>query len=134
MNKLKRLLSGWWECLCSPEVAQSVLWSSLSPVMVESLVPVFSQPMSFSGTTRTEPSFLPTEVWRQIKKNNKGMPRINFELWTSETWLPHVLVEQGFFPSTSEIKRNRKDLWRGVAELDHVVLNWADILIWRRNA
>ena len=51
--------------------------------------------------------------------NNKNLSLTELGLmpeeWTvftnDETFLPRVLVKFGFFPSTSQVKKNRPDLW-----------------------
>ncbi len=86
------------------------------------------------GRGVVEPDYLDVATWRAVNKNNRVLGRIPFTIYTSETWLPRLLVDLDFFPSTSEIKRNRKDLWRDVKEWDHFTLNWADILIIKEGA
>lgn len=53
------------------------------------------------------------QLSRAILKHNPGL-FAHFVVLAEEKFLPHVLVELGVFPSTSEIRRNRKDLWRDI--------------------
>jgi hypothetical protein len=38
--------------------------------------------------------------------------------WTRERFLPRILVDLGFFPSTSEVKRNKPELFINLNDLD----------------
>ena len=38
--------------------------------------------------------------------------------WTRERFLPRILVDLGFFPSTSEVKRNKSELFINLNDLD----------------
>lgn len=38
--------------------------------------------------------------------------------WTNERFLPRILVDLGFFSSTSEIKRNKPEFFKNLNELD----------------
>lgn len=74
--------------------------------------------------------------WRTVHKNNKaGIPHLFFEVsadQTDERFLPRILVGLGFFESTSQVKKNRPDLWRD-AEFEiceRVKLSWATLEIW----
>lgn len=69
------------------------------------------------------------ENWRKIVQNNDCVVGIDFVLHTSETWLPLVLSQTGFFPSNGEVKRNRPDLWRNVIQGEIIKLKWARIRI-----
>lgn len=69
--------------------------------------------------------------WRQIKRNNRGIKsKIDFEIWTTETWLPLILSQAGFFPSNGEVKKNRPDCWRDLVPGETVELGWASVLIF----
>lgn len=57
------------------------------------------------------PWFLEVPDWRQIVREN-DIRGVNFLLMTDETWLPNCLVDTGFFPSGSQLKKNRPDLFR----------------------
>lgn len=75
------------------------------------------------GTTITKPG---VETWRGVVKANPGT---HAHLWmqTDKKWLPHALVEAGFFRSGSEVKRNRPDLWRETTPIDFFETDWADV-------
>ena len=45
-------------------------------------------------------------------------------LLTEERFLPRILVEAGIVKSTSEVQRNRPDLWRELNELDFFQVKW----------
>jgi hypothetical protein len=67
---------------------------------------------------------------RDIVKNNAPISAAIFVVHTNEKWLPQVLTDCGFFPSNSEVKRNRKDLWREVASgREKITLSWAEITV-----
>lgn len=38
--------------------------------------------------------------------------------WTNERFLPRILVDLGFFSSTSEVKRNKPEFFKNLNELD----------------
>jgi hypothetical protein len=76
-----------------------------------------------------EPSFGDVATWRDIVKNNAAISSVAFEIRTSERWLPHVLSNLGFFPSNSEVKKNRPDLWREIDRDTIVELSWATLRI-----
>lgn len=40
--------------------------------------------------------------------------------YTNETFLPKILVDCDFYPSISEIRRNRPDLWINLDKLDFI--------------
>ena len=79
------------------------------------------------GTSVTSPG---VDTWRGIAKNNNLRP--NLAMQTDKTWLPHALVDAGFFRSGSEVKRNRPDLWRNTCPIDFFELDWCDVdvLFW----
>ena len=68
-------------------------------------------------------------VIRQTVKNNPVDCSLNVVV--VKHFLPHVLVDLGFFPSTSEVKRNRPDLWKeidGSVTIGRITLNfWEEI-------
>lgn len=74
------------------------------------------------GTSITKPG---VEIWRGIAKANGLRPSLYMQ--TDKTWLPHALVDAGFFKSGSEVKRNRPDLWRETSPIDFFELDWADV-------
>lgn len=76
------------------------------------------------------PNFLDVATWRRVVKNNRSIRCAHFDVRTNKTWVPHILVEHGFFDSTSQIKKNRPDLWRDREEWDVVDLGWAEVEIW----
>ena len=59
------------------------------------------------------------ELSRRITKNNQGL-YAHYNIGTTETFLPHVLVYLGLFESGSQVKKNRKDLWREVVDQEIV--------------
>lgn len=68
-------------------------------------------------------------VARDIVKNNSKIVGANVVLHTSETWLPAILSQVGFFTSNGEVKRNRPDFWRDAIDKEIVELSWARIEI-----
>lgn len=40
--------------------------------------------------------------------------------YTEERFLPKILVECGFYPSLSEIRKNRPDLWISLDKVDFI--------------
>lgn len=77
------------------------------------------------------PWFCDVDTWRDVVKNNRPIDHIAFEIQTDETWLPRVMVDAGFFPSGSELKRNQPKLWRDLVPGEIVSLSWAEIRITR---
>jgi len=76
------------------------------------------------------PHFLRVEDWRGVVRNNRDIVAVDFVIETNRGFVPHVLVDCGYFPSTSEIKRNRPDLWIQITSSVMVVnLGWAHIII-----
>ena len=76
------------------------------------------------------PDFLEVEDWRQIVKNNDPIRRIEFVLLSDETWMPLVLSQAGFFPSNSEVKKNRPELWRDVVAGETIRIGgWANVRV-----
>ena len=51
-------------------------------------------------------------------------------LLTEERFLPRILVEAGIAKSTSEVRRNRPDLWRELNELDFFQVKWGKKFLW----
>lgn len=80
-------------------------------------------------TERVSPGFCDVQTWRAVVHNNAPITCVLFVLRTARTWLPHALVDAGFFPSGSEVKRNRADLWRDLADGETVRLGWAEITL-----
>lgn len=71
------------------------------------------------------------ESWRDVVRNNPSVSHVQLAFQTEHDWLPHFLVEQGFFDSTSRIKKNRPDLWRSVEDGDWFELSWAEVWVNR---
>lgn len=80
-------------------------------------------------TCIVSPKFMGVDGWRQVVQNNAPIVGIDFVLHTSETWLPLVLSQAGFFVSNGDVRRNRADLWRNVVHGEIVELRWARIRI-----
>lgn len=76
------------------------------------------------------PHFGDADMWRQIVRNNEPVHHATITLRSDEVFLPRVLVEAGFFPSTSQIRKNRPDLWRLREPFDDLQLQWAQIEVW----
>lgn len=51
-------------------------------------------------------------------------------LFTNERFLPKILVDIGFAPSTSEIRRNRKDLVKELNSLDFIEVKYGKKRCW----
>lgn len=85
------------------------------------------------GTCILTPSFN-LDIARNIVRNNSLVIRVDFVLHTSETWLPLVLSQAGFFPSNGEVKRSRPDLWRDVIHGETIKLKWANIRIVKHSS
>lgn len=73
------------------------------------------------------PDFMEPSGWRNVVQNNADVKSIPFTIVSGETWLPKILSEAGFFPSNSEVKKNRPDLWRDAQDGEVVKLSWAKI-------
>ena len=66
---------------------------------------------------------------RQVLKNNPSLPFYNDIIYSDVVFLPHLLVELGLFDSTSEVKRNRPDLWREKHPIDFIEVNRIRLII-----
>lgn len=55
------------------------------------------------------------ELFRAIVINN-GLSYVNLEVEVAEAFLPRVLVDLGLFPSTSQVKKNKPQLFREVVD------------------
>lgn len=84
-----------------------------------------------SDTRILEPSFGPVDLWRDVSRNNQEAGRIGFLIASTHSWLPQILNDAGFFPSNSEVKRNRPDLWRDAVDGEVVKVGFALIRICR---
>ena len=51
-------------------------------------------------------------------------------VYDEERFLPKLLVKYNFFISTSEVKRNRKDLWITLDKLDFIEIKISKKKIW----
>ena len=51
-------------------------------------------------------------------------------VYETERFLPKLLVKYGFFKSTSEIKRNRMDLWVTLDKLDFIEIKIGKKKLW----
>lgn len=51
-------------------------------------------------------------------------------LFTEERFLPRIMVEAGIVKSTSEVRRNRPDLWRNLDKLDFFQVKWGKKFLW----
>ena len=62
---------------------------------------------------------LPTQeqvdLFRAIMKNN-GISHMSLEVETGETFLARTLVDLGFFPSTSQVKKNKPEFFRELVD------------------
>lgn len=81
------------------------------------------------ATTVIKPDFLDVPGWRQVVKNNAPILWIDFEVESSETWLPSILSQAGFFVSNGDVKRNQPKLWRDAVDGEIIDLSWAAIRI-----
>lgn len=55
-----------------------------------------------------------TNDWETVEKEQT--------YFTTERYLPRILVELGIYPSVSEIKRNRADLMITLSDVDFLVI------------
>lgn len=51
-------------------------------------------------------------------------------VFETETFLPRILVKHGFFKSTSQIRKNRPDLWRDLTEPEFTELKIGHKRVW----
>lgn len=54
----------------------------------------------------------------------------NQTLFTEERFLPRIMVEAGIVKSTSEVRRNRPDLWKSLDKLDFFQVKWGKKFLW----
>jgi hypothetical protein len=50
--------------------------------------------------------------------------------YTNERFLPRLLVNLGMFKSTSEVRRNRKDLWITLDKPDMIHIKIGKRILW----
>ena len=72
------------------------------------------------STEVTAPTPMNTKLIRQILQNNPSLS-YNGQVTECDKFIPHLLVGLGMFPSTSEVRRNRPDLWREKAPYPELV-------------
>lgn len=70
-----------------------------------------------------------------VKVNKSWLRRTFFEIDCSETderFIPRLLVQAGFFESTSQVKKNQPELWRASEGVicEQIRLSWATIEFW----
>jgi hypothetical protein len=68
-------------------------------------------------------------ISRNIVRNNAPIRRVKCIVHTNEKWLPKVLVGASFFPSNSEVKRQKPEFWRELKCSETIELSWAEIFI-----
>lgn len=61
--------------------------------------------------------------------NNK-IPDGEVNVFEEETFLPKILVKHGFFKSTSQLRKNRPDLWRELNKVDFEELKIGHKRVW----
>ncbi len=71
------------------------------------------------GETLTSPECLFSYNQKDWKENE-----LEKTLWTNERWLPRILVMANIVKSTSEVRRNRKDLCVELNDIDFKVVKY----------
>jgi hypothetical protein len=61
--------------------------------------------------------------------NNK-IPDSDITVYDDETFLPRLLVKYEFFKSTSQLRKNRPDLWRELDRVDFEELKIGHKRVW----
>lgn len=51
-------------------------------------------------------------------------------LFTNERFLPRILVETGIAKSTTEVRKNRPDLWKELTDVDFMRVKWGKKFLW----
>lgn len=74
------------------------------------------------------------DIGRDIVKNNRAIQSVDFVIHSNDKWLPQILTDAGFFPSNSEMKRNRPDLWIEISGTIEINLKWANILVTKHDS
>ena len=77
------------------------------------------------GTPVCNPSLLFADNeadWETNEKKNT--------LFTEERFLPRVLVEIGLVKSTSEVRKNRPELFKTLDEIDFIKIKWGKRFLW----
>jgi hypothetical protein len=57
-------------------------------------------------------------------------PNENTVFENEEVFIPRILKKYGFFKSTSQVKKNRPDLWREVKDLEMIKLEIGHKRVW----
>lgn len=71
-----------------------------------------------------------------VKVNKSWLHRLFFEIncfEVEERFVPRLLVQAGFFESTSQVKKNQPGLWIEVSDetiCERITLSWANIEFW----
>lgn len=81
------------------------------------------------STRIVSPHGLDVATWHSIVNNNDDIKEAFFIVESDEEWLSTILSEVGFFPSNSQVRKNRPDLWRAREEYETVSLKWATIVV-----
>jgi hypothetical protein len=79
--------------------------------------------------TRIINTSLDVPTLRDIVKRNGPISHVIIKISTEEKWLPQILTNLNFFSSNSEVKKNRKDLWREINGDCFIEFPWALVLI-----
>lgn len=51
-------------------------------------------------------------------------------LFTNERFLPRILVETDIAKSTTEVRKNRPDLWKELTDVDFMRVKWGKKFLW----
>lgn len=65
-----------------------------------------------------------------VDLNLLGFSEDEVTIRTDENFLPRILVELGWFPSTSEVKRNRPDLFKEFNSPDFQEIRIGKKILW----
>lgn len=76
-----------------------------------------------------KPLVSPAQLFADNEKDWDENEKAN-TLFTEERFLPRILVEARIVKSTSEVRRNRPDLWRELNELDFFQVKWGKKFLW----
>lgn len=66
------------------------------------------------------------EPWQLISKSKEDFENVDkqFTLFTNERFLPKILVDAGIVKSSSEVKRNKPELWVTLNTVDCKWIKW----------
>ena len=77
------------------------------------------------GTPLCSPSLLLADSIEDWENSEKKIT-----LFTQERFLPRILVEVGIAKSSSEVRKNRPELFKELCDVDFIKIKWGKRFLW----